>query len=98
MTQTERNRQLDAARQQIRDGLGHPIGDHLDHAREWIGDRAFLQLSSEFSAGEVIICCGIRSVAALLGEVAPRKDQDPRDAELTAAVNAAHAALQDIDD
>ncbi len=95
MTSEERDRQLAAAWNDIRRGLGG-LGEHLEHARKWVGDRAFITLCDEFEPGEIIIACGIANADELLQGYGPRRNhssRDPHDVRLTDAVAVAHAAL-----
>lgn len=95
MTSEERERALAAAWNDIRRGLGD-LGQDLDHARAWVGDRAFLTLCDEFEPGEIIIACGIANADELLDGYGPprnRTPRDPYDVRLTDAVRKAHAAL-----
>ena len=96
MSSDERDRELAAAWNDIRRGLGK-FGDHLDDARAWVGDRGFLTLCDRFEAEHVIIACGAQNAADLLGQthtiVEGFTSRDDDDARLMRAVFEAHQAL-----
>lgn len=71
----------------LRTALGD-LGSDLDFARDFIGDEAFLTLAHQFSAGEVIVACGIQDAAATVG-LTLRTAPNARDQQLTDAVTAA---------
>lgn len=65
--------------------LGPELGQHLAFARDYLGDETFIRLAAEFTAGEVIVACGINSAAAQVGlALAPGKSK--RDQQLQHAI------------
>lgn len=85
------NSELEDAWQQIEAALGPEIGPSLPFAREYIGDVAFIQLSRKYSAGLVVVACGIDNAATLTGITLTRGRHTARDWRLHRAVQAAHA-------
>ena len=84
--------QYAAAWQEIADGLGTPLDEHLPAARRLVGDLALLALFDRFDPFAVIIACGIGQAQIVLGEITRRFSNGHVLTPLERAVEIAHAA------
>ncbi|MET0742977.1 MAG: hypothetical protein ABWY78_06360 [Microvirga sp.] len=65
-----------------------PLGKEVGFVRRFLGDENFLRLAEEFSAEEVIVACGVFSMADELG-LKLRAPDTKREAKLLAGIRKA---------